>query len=1411
MARKSCLRDTLPMTLVRVGVLVFLGVLVGCGTGSVSPDPNGDPVGDGDSDTDVSIPSASHSTFTAAASTATANLTDAVVLTLLLRDSADTPIADAAVTFSATGGSNNLTANALRTDADGRAQATLTSSLAESKTVTATVTGAFGLTANVEFLPGPLATVSFEVPPSNAVAGVALTPAVVIVLHDAHDNVVDDDESVTLTVGGDEVAQISSDAGRATFGALSFGTAGSYELVAHAAGIDSSPSSTFVISAAAAAKLVFSVPPPSSLIAGVAFGTTVVLQDAFDNPVTDNGTLISLASQPIELDASLLTTAGVAAFTGLTFIAGGDYILTASAPDLAGDTTATLTVSGVAIDTQPADQSVVAPAAATFTVVATGHPLSDPLSYQWRRNGVNIDGATSASYMTSATTAAADDGATFSCVVSNSVTEATSNAATLTVNAGPPSPARSTFTTSDDDFTSDDTVTLTLTLHDANDNVVKGLNVMLSDGAGFNASGTTSNAGVFAAPFNSTTLGLHTITARFGGEELQLDVTVRHGAPAVATFTIQPNGITAGTAFAQDLKVALSDSAGHPTTTFTGGVSLVLPGAPTSVVNPGPVTPVSGVATFPAASVTRAGANFVLEAHIGGVSRGSSNQFSVAPAAPNQAHSFAEFSDGIADGGIHGFVLIRDQYDNPIPGLMVGFNGEGTADTNSRGQAERFFRAEGIGDVIVTAVFNDVVPPQPPLSFFQTVHISPPPCFDVGTGVTLEWAFDVTAVDIDRDGAKDLVAPAWDPEHPGLLTEMMQFPGQPGYLGTRAGAIPLLAYGSNAGVAPFVDANGNDSVGWFVSSPETGDFAWGRLENDGFSSSLQSGAGFVLTRNPQDIVFGNFFGPGTDDDWVLIGRRYFAADTDVLYTANGELVLPPIFPSQGVAGDFDDDGSEDVAISQFLTTSGFWVDWGLTTVEAFSAPTPVRVFGAGDFNADGITDLAIGSDTGVFAALANGDRTFDFVAVGATADAVQNLGIADLNGDGIDDIVGRIAFTALLYAWTSNGDGTFTAAPPVPCGLDRAGNDELLRQGLAILDLNGDTHPDVATAGTGATYVNFGVGDGTFHMPRTQSVPASHLGVVADFDNDDKLDLMTQSAVRRGNGDGTWQAPQSISLDPALVTKVATGDFNEDGRLDYVTSDSQLRAFVQQNDGSFAEVLTSAPASAFDAFDYNADGHLDVVMQASNQSLLFFAGSGAGAFAAPTTRPLSYLATELAHGDIDDDGAVDLVIASTFLDVMYGNGSGALGAPAALEVPVGVQISNLRIADFNNDGRDDIVFSRQITSDFRSSIFTRLSLPNDQRVYTSPFQSGSTFTVELGNVADVNGDGYLDIALAQPYFGVLLNNHDGSFSLVQLPGLVSFKNWAAIGDLDNDGTPEVIGQSDTFGDVTQAFYQCEGN
>lgn len=85
------------------------------------------------------------------------------------------------------------------------------------------------------------------------------------------------------------------------------------------------------------------------------------------------------------------------------------------------------------VTSDPANQTVTLGSPATFSVTATG---TQPLSYQWQKNAVDIGGATSSSYTTPATILA-DSGATFRCRVSNAYGNDTSNSAILNVVNGP--------------------------------------------------------------------------------------------------------------------------------------------------------------------------------------------------------------------------------------------------------------------------------------------------------------------------------------------------------------------------------------------------------------------------------------------------------------------------------------------------------------------------------------------------------------------------------------------------------------------------------------------------------------------------------------------------------------------------------------------------------------------------------------------------------------------------------------------------------------------------------------------------------------------------------------------------------------------------------------------------------------
>src|SRR5712672_2831598 len=177
--------------------------------------------------------------------------------------------------------------------------------------------------------------------------------------------------------------------------------------------------------------------PPVVSITSPGSGTTVSGSITVVANATDN---VGVASVQFQLDGgnlgSLVVAGPYSTSWSTTSATNGAHRLSAIAKDSVGNTTTStgtvITVSNITAPTitgQPGNQTVTAGQTATFTIAAGG---TAPLSYQWQKNGANIAGATSASYITPATVMA-DSGSTFRVVVSNIAGIVTSSAATLTV------------------------------------------------------------------------------------------------------------------------------------------------------------------------------------------------------------------------------------------------------------------------------------------------------------------------------------------------------------------------------------------------------------------------------------------------------------------------------------------------------------------------------------------------------------------------------------------------------------------------------------------------------------------------------------------------------------------------------------------------------------------------------------------------------------------------------------------------------------------------------------------------------------------------------------------------------------------------------------------------------------------
>jgi len=306
-----------------------------------------------------------------------------------------------------------------------------------------------------------------------------------------------------------------------------------------------------------------------------------------------------------------------------------------------------------------------------------------------------------------------------------------------------------------------------------------------------------------------------------------------------------------------------------------------------------------------------------------------------------------------------------------------------------------------------------------------------------------------------------------------------------------------------------------------------------------------------------------------------------------------------------VAGDFNGDGKLDLAFpdpSNNLLHTLLGNGDG-TFTEISTTPTgndPVWSV-AGDFNGDGKLDIAVVNlvDGNVSILLGNGDGTLtpkSTVNVGTTPNTIVT---ADLNGDGILDLAVVNTGSNNVSILLGGGDGTFTlkSSPSVgssPFGIvasDFSGDGKV---DLAVTNMCG-SRPGCTHRGEGSLSILTGAGDGTFSMTFVQMYGYNYpKGIAAgDFNGDGKIDLAvvglneSVALVFLGNGKGRFESPiASNGFGPPQAESVAVGDFNGDGRLDFIENNPQSIAGIigvsvqaQSAVAFYPAVLSFAPQS----------------------------------------------------------------------------------------------------------------------------------------------------------------------------------------------------------------------------------------
>lgn len=356
----------------------------------------------------------------------------------------------------------------------------------------------------------------------------------------------------------------------------------------------------------------------------------------------------------------------------------------------------------------------------------------------------------------------------------------------------------------------------------------------------------------------------------------------------------------------------------------------------------------------------------------------------------------------------------------------------------------------------------------------------------------------------------------------------------------------------------------------------------------------------------------NFIDTSNGNHVIGAGGNVFMTPSLLSTLTSSALPAVGAQPNHVVAGDFNGDGLTDLAIVNtgdntvsILISKGDGTFKPQVTYATGHAPGAIIT---GDFNGDGNLDLAILNVTDKTVSVLRGTGTGTFLAQTTYATGTNPIALAtgDLDEDGIADLVVLNHNDKTVSILLGNGDATFKSQVTYATGNDP--------RSIAVGDTNLDGHVDVLVANFADNTLSmlFGAGDGT--LVASTPMPTGH-GPIAvalvDLDDAGYASLVflnstdnTMTILSRQFGSTTYvTTTYSTGVGPlAMIFE----DYNEDRTFDPVVLSSDGTLDIYPSSGNFDGIygptpfIYSAPIGATSLIfgDFNGDGLADIAVAA---------------------------------------------------------------------------------------------------------------------------------------------------------------------------------------------------------------------